>query len=314
MSIFISIASYKDPELMRTINSAIENASNPDSLVFGIVVQDLIEDIPEYQEYSNMKVIKMHPKYARGVGYARAKAMELYDNEDYYLQIDSHTRFEKGWDSICIDQHKQAQDISNNKKIILSYFPPPFHVESNKSVSFPSKNMNRPPYPTKQWPILTERKEWTAERIELLNKNIPELSATVLAGFIFTTGNIVQEVPYDPEIAFFGEEICFAMRAWTRGWDIYSPCKVILYHFYSREGYRKVWKDRNLRVASWKEIEKISIEKQKNVLCGIEQGIYGAGDYRHLKLYQKFCGFDFKHIYGLTNQEDDSTIDIEGQG
>lgn len=311
MSIFISIASYRDPELMRTINSAIDNADNPEDLVFGIVLQDFVEDVPGYREYENMKIIKMHPKYARGAGYARAKAMELYDNEDYYLQIDSHTIFEKGWDSICIKQHNKAKELSKNDKIILSYFPPPFFIENKNKISFPIKDRERVPRPTKQWPILTDKQEWTAKRVELSSSDLPEVSATVLAGFIFTTGNIVSEVPYDPEIAFFGEEICFAMRAWTRGWDIYSPSQIILYHFYSREGYKKIWKDRNLRATSWKEIENISTEKQKNVLCGIEQGVYGAGNYRHLKLYEKFCGIDFKKIYDLTNQQDKSTISIK---
>ena len=81
--------------------------------------------------------------------------------------------------------------------------------------------------PTKQKPKLTNRNEWTAERVEFSDAKrlLPELSTTILAGFIFTYGKIVEEIPYDPEISFFGEEICFAVRAWTRGWDIYSPSK-----------------------------------------------------------------------------------------
>lgn len=313
MSIFISVASYRDPELMRTIRSAIDNAYDSDSLVFGIVLQSLPEDIKDFVELPNMKILKMHPKYARGAGYARSRAIELYNGEDYYLQIDSHTIFEKHWDKICIEQHDLAKSIAKNDKIILSYFPPPFHIESNKKISFPAKSKERPPYPTKQWPMITEKGDWTAKRIELSDKEIPELSATVLAGFIFTTGNIINEVPYDPEISFFGEEICFAMRAWTRGWDIYSPNKIVLYHFYGREGYKKIWKDRNLRNISWKEIEEISKDKQMRVLCGIEKGIYGAGEYRHLRLYEKFSGLNFKEIYGLTNTQDKSTIDLENR-
>ena len=313
MSIFISIASYRDPDLMNTINSAIDNADNPDEIVFGVVIQDFIEDIPNFKELSNMRIIKMHPKYAKGAGYARSRAMELYNNEEYYLQIDSHTRFEKSWDSMCIDQHNKAKEISKNEKIILSYFPPPFYIESNKTISFPKKNKERPARPTKQWPIFTEKKEWTAKRIDLLSNENPEMSATVLAGFIFTTGNIVAEIPYDPEIAFFGEEICFSMRAWTRGWDIYSPCKTILYHFYTREGYKKIWKDRNLRGISWKEVEEKSQQKQMRVLCGIEDGIFGAGKYRHLKLYEKLCDIDFKSVYGLTKENNESTIDLESR-
>ena len=249
----------------------------------------------------------MHPRDAMGAGFARDKAISLLKNEDYFLQIDSHTIFAKGWDSIAIKQLQFAQQASSNKKVLLSSFPPPFYVESNNKISFIKNNKKQPPYPTKQVLKLTKRKEWTAERCELNSKN-PEPSNTVLAGFIFAESQLVKDVPYDPEISFFGEEVCFAMRAWTRGWDIYSPSEVIVYHFYTRGGYSKIWKDRNIRKISWKEIEEKSKEKQKNVLCGIEQGIFGAGNVRSLKDYEKFVGINFKYHYGLTSSTEGSTI------
>ena len=39
MKIFISIASYQDPLLKATINSAYNNAENPENLIFGICDQ-----------------------------------------------------------------------------------------------------------------------------------------------------------------------------------------------------------------------------------------------------------------------------------
>lgn len=316
MSIFISIASYRDPELVRTIRSAIDNATRPDELFFSVVVQDFEKDIPDLSWVKNLSLTTMHPKEARGAGFAREKAMLFYNKEDYYLQIDSHTIFEKNWDVMCINQLKKAQEIAKNKKIILSYFPPAFHVETNNKISYVTKDKDKPPYATKQIPILNRRNEWTAQRVELSDKNksMPELSTTVLAGFIFTLGTIVEEVPYDAEISFFGEEICFAMRAWTRGWDIYSPSVVIVHHFYHRGNYKKIWKDRNIRKLSWKEIESISKDKQKRVLCGIEKGTYGAGNYRHLKAYEKLIGVDFKKMYGLTNSNNESTIELREKG
>lgn len=301
MSIFISIASYRDPELTRTIKSAIDNAANPQEIYFGVVLQELEKFEPDLSWVPNISLTKIHPKFARGAGLARAEAMKLYNNQDYFLQIDSHTIFEKNWDLLCIDQFKKAQQISNNKKIILSHFPPPFCIEKN-NVVIVKNSKNNPPYATKQIPKLTKKNMWTAERIKLsdIKNGMPELSTTLLAGFVFTTGDIVNEIPYDPDISFFGEEICFAVRAWTRGWDIYSPSVNILYHFYSREGYSKIWKDRNIRKASWKELEDISKDKQRRVLCGIEKGTFGLGTYRHIKLYEKMTGLNFKKIYGLT--------------
>jgi hypothetical protein len=126
MRIFISIASYRDPELQWTIKSAIENANSPDNLYFGIVHQGLDSEIFNYEEIKNISIIKMHPKEARGAGYARAKAMELYSGQEYFLQVDSHTRFVPGWDSISIDQLNRAKNVSGKSRVILSYFPAPF--------------------------------------------------------------------------------------------------------------------------------------------------------------------------------------------
>jgi hypothetical protein len=302
MRIFISIASYRDPELQWTIKSAVANANNPDNLYFGVVHQGVDSELFDIQEIKNISINKMHPKEARGAGYARAKAMELYSGQEYFLQIDSHTRFVPGWDSISIDQLNRAKNISGHSRVLLSYFPAPFEPERNGGMYLITNNPKVKPYPTRQKISLNKRKQWTAERLEFNNKlkEDPELSETVLGGFMFSDGSIVSEVPYDSEISFFGEEICFAMRSWTRGWDIYSPSKNIVYHFYSRGGYSKIWKDRNLRGISWKELEEISYNKQKRILCGEEEGVFGAGNVRTLAEYEIFTNTNFKDFYSLT--------------
>jgi hypothetical protein len=305
MRIFISIASYRDPELQWTIKSAIENANNPDNLYFGVVHQGVDSELFDIQGIKNISLTKMHPKEARGAGYARAKAMELYSGQEYFLQVDSHTRFVPGWDLTCIDQLNRAKNISGHNKVILSYFPAPFEPERNGGMFLIKNNPKIKDYPTRQKISLNKRKQWTAERFEFDSKlkENPELSETVLGGFMFSDASIIEEVPYDPEISFFGEEICFAMRSWTRGWDIYSPSKNIVYHFYSRGGYSKIWKDRNLRGISWKELEEISYAKQKRILCGEETGIFGAGSVRSLEEYEMFTSTNFKDFYSLTNPQ-----------
>lgn len=314
MSIFISIPSYRDPELLRTVKSAIENADRPEDLYFGIFIQDVEREVPDFSFVKNLAIKVVHPKSARGAGYARSEVMKLYSGQDYYLQIDSHTIFVKSWDTKYIKNHARAQEISGNNKIIISSFPQSYYAESRNTISIKKfDKQDSITYPTKQIPILRDGKDWTASRIEFDNsKNSdPEISPVVLAGSIFANGDIVNEVPYDPEICFFGEEICFSVRAWTRGWDIYSPKETIIYHFYSREGYKKIWKDRNLREISWKELEEISKNKQKRVLCGIEQGIYGVvNNPRNIDQYQDLTGLNFKSIYGLTNDDNKSTIGI----
>lgn len=299
MSIFISVASYRDPHLQLTLKSAVENASNPSDLFFGIVNQDVARNEVDYSFLPDYSVIKIHPRNARGVGLARSKAMSLYNGEDYFLQVDSHTQFVKDWDLKCVEQLKLAQQVSGNKKTILSCYPPPYSMDNGQVFIHTVSTEEHPVEPTKQIVKLRTDDQWSAVRVNFdnLEAGIPELSNTVLGGFIFADGGIVEEIPYDPEISFMGEEICFAMRAWTRGWDIYSPAIPIVYHFYKRHGHPKVWSDDVVREMNWDQIQKQSRDKQRMVLCGFEYGIMGAGSIRTIKDYEEFIGYDFIKIY-----------------
>lgn len=299
MSIFVSVVSYRDPHLKLTLESAIKNAKYPEELHFGIVNQDTERDAIDCSFLPKYSLITINPKEAKGVGFARSKAMSLYSDETYYLQIDSHTQFAKDWDINSIKQLKLAEQQANNKKVILSCYPGPYSLENNRIFIQTKSTEEYPVEPTKQVPFLRTDDKWSAKRMPLEKPEcgLPELSTTVLGGYIFATGNIVNEIPYDEEISFLGEEICFAMRAWTRGWDIYSPSMPIVYHFYRRHGYKKIWSDDVPRVENWDQLEQKSKEKQIKVLCGIEQGIYGAGSIRTIKDYESLIGYDFNKIY-----------------
>lgn len=304
MSIFISIASYRDEHLPMTLKSAVENAKYPDELFFGIVNQDTERNVIDCSFLPDYSMIKIHPKNAKGVGFARSKAMSLYSDQTYYMQIDSHTQFTKNWDINSIKQLKLAQQQSNNEKVMLSCYPGPYSIDNNRIFIHTVSTDEHPVEPTKQVAHLRVDGVWSAKRIPLEKPEcgLPELSNTVLGGYIFTTGDIVKEIPYDPEISFMGEEICFAMRAWTRGWDIYSPTIPIVYHFYKRNGHKKIWSDNVVKEKNWDQIEKISKDKQEKVLRGIEKGIFGYGSIRTIKDYEKMIGYDFNKIYdSLTN-------------
>ena len=57
--IFISIASYRDPELIPTIEDCIKNADKPNKLVFGILNQFSKEDdFNDLSKYEKKKILK----------------------------------------------------------------------------------------------------------------------------------------------------------------------------------------------------------------------------------------------------------------
>ena len=55
MSIYIQIASYRDPELSNTIEDCINNADSPDYLVFGICLQRDIKGKEQEDFYNKYK-------------------------------------------------------------------------------------------------------------------------------------------------------------------------------------------------------------------------------------------------------------------
>jgi hypothetical protein len=118
MKIFISIASYEDPELVDTIKSAIENASSPENLIFGLCLQ--YEDEPDlsFLNKKQKRIISFDHDERPGLVRARFLIKKMFLKEDYFLQIDSHTRFSKNWDQILINDLEDLKAQYGKKSIL----------------------------------------------------------------------------------------------------------------------------------------------------------------------------------------------------
>ena len=108
--IFVQIASYRDPQLIPTIKHMFEMATHPENLRLSIVRQyhpeDKFDDLSEYEKDERFRIINVPYNEAKGVCWARHLTQEAYQDEEYTLQIDSHMRFVKNWETfinrICI--------------------------------------------------------------------------------------------------------------------------------------------------------------------------------------------------------------------
>jgi GT2 family glycosyltransferase len=303
VSIFISIAAYRDTELTKTLKNAIDNAKYPNDLNFSVLTQDIPKKHPDLSFVKNINHLKINYKDAKGAGYARKLLMEQYDDEDFFFQTDAHMRFAKDWDIKMIKILERSQTIANNKKIVLSQFPAPYKVFTNNKDNFPKDDEMRWAYPSSSTVVWSGR-VWAGQRKKILDMSDPVESHVILAGYVFSIGDIVKEIPYDERISFMGEELCFSVRAYTRGWQIYAPNEMLLWHFYGRRGQSKVWNQRDNigRPNDWNQIEEFSQKIQKDVLTGIETGIYGVADQKLFKQYQKMIGINFKQFYQSLNK------------
>ena len=125
MKIFIQIASYRDPELIKTIESAIDNAKKPKNLVFGIARQfhpdDKFDDLSKYEKDGRFRILNIPYLDSKGACWARNQIQQLYKDEKYTLQIDSHMRFAPNWDEEMINMIKQLQKKGYKKPLLTGY-------------------------------------------------------------------------------------------------------------------------------------------------------------------------------------------------
>ena len=137
--IFVSIASYRDQELLDTVFSILKQAKNPERLFLSIFSQDdnhpNLEHLFELFNVKHYVYKKIHYSDARGVGYARAETQKPLNNSyKYYLQVDSHTQFIEHWDEKIVDHYEKA--IGYWGDLIFTAYPGTYEYTETGNLKF----------------------------------------------------------------------------------------------------------------------------------------------------------------------------------
>lgn len=281
--ILISIASYRDLELANTIQSCLQEASDPTRLRFAICHQydDATKSLlSKWWPHDNrFRVAEMEWTSARGVGLARSICNGLYGGEEYFLQIDSHMRFTLGWDNEIIKEWKTLALYVNQP--VLSEYPAPWHYDKDRNEI---------------------RGEWFRSCLVVNHLDhgwIPSFKAHQLggmvpphfrcrfsaAGFLFGSGSLCS-LPYDPNVCFSGEEILLSFRLWKQGYEIFSPLRPYLWHLYDRPSTSRFW---NAQSDIYGDMLITSLHSLRDQL------LFPARS--DVQRFQEFCGVDFDRRY-----------------
>lgn len=294
-TIFTQIASYRDPQLEHTIESMLTNAKYPKNIHFAIARQyhpeDNFDTLDKYRNDKRFKILDIPYNESEGVCWARNLTQQLYDNEDYTLQIDSHMRFVKDWDVKLITMIKDLKKAGYKKPLLTAY------VTSFDPDNDPQGRATEP------WQMAFDR--FIPEgAIFTLPETIPHWQSLTMpvpsrfysAHFCFTLGIFSKEVQHDPRYYFHGEEISIAARAYTHGYDLFHPHIIVAYHEYTRKGRKKQWDDDQ----KWVERNNAShlLNRKLFSMDGEtynpeEFGNFGFGSERTLRDYEKYAGLLF---------------------
>lgn len=294
--VFVALASYRDPQLPITITDMLEKADNPGVFNFGICWQyDETEDITQYDDKPNFRIAKHHYSQSQGLGWARNITFGLYQDEALILQLDSHHRFLKGWDTMMLEDFYQAKDMC--RKPVLTTYLTPFEHENERYDPTPCLMSQ---YEFSSDKLLMSRPWYIGDHKE---RNKVIRSRTISGHFLLAEGRFAKEVPYDPDIYFGGytEETTMSVRAFTHGYDFYSPYRQYIWHEYTRNGRPKHWEDHGTKSETKLtsgDRDTYARTKTRQIFGqednGIELGVHGLGRVRTLRDYEVFGGFDFK--------------------
>jgi hypothetical protein len=331
-TIFVALASYRDPECYNTVESIFARAKFPERIRVAIVDQrrllsestdskngssdptcrpptlescrdDPSQALCNYKD--NIDWIEYPAQLMTGPILARHLAYRMYRGEYFALQIDSHVRFVANWDEDIISQWVSTGNemavISTYMNDITNSIDPDTH-ESLRS--------SRAMMCSLEYEWKGDPKEHIRFKIQPTNKpkipDSPMLHPFFAAGFSFARGHFVVQVPYDQYLPFVfqGEEILQSIRGFTYGYDFYAPLRSVAFHIYAMKD--NIEKRSNLHTFDENEFLFPGVKKQSyqrlagiagtslpvNDYFDLEEESYGLGQTRPRKQFFDTFGID----------------------
>jgi hypothetical protein len=295
--IFVSLAAYRDPDLINTVRSFYEKAKHKDRLFFSLVSHEG-EEIdfdfsfipPEQISYQQIDY-----RLADGACSGRHLANSLMsDKYKYFLHTDSHSRAKQDWDEMLINEHIKCS-TKWGEDYIFSKYPHGFKIlwndcdEGTDEINFDNESLHKvvPVWDETEWTYLLR---WQ----DIEDKEYGDKVYGFAANFAFGPTKCLMKAPYDPYLYFLGEEISLGIRLYMQGVTIVAPAINAIWTNYDRDNGRRGgfhWTDNSM----WGLRDKAARIRLNKLFRGEDLGVYGLQD--HIEKYrelQKEMGLDFE--------------------
>lgn len=325
-TIFISVASYRDDQCSNTVADIFYRAKYPERVRVAVIDQIATEAndppcLPSPEECqhnsdnllckhsSNIDAFDMDASMGVGPVFARHLGHRMYRGEYFAMQVDSHVSFVQDWDEDVVEQWKSA----NNEMAVLTVYL----SDVQGSID---PNTGKSLHPDR--PIMCESNFVAGPGSFLQHGQQPEgppgihgtptLEPYWAAGFSFARGHFVVNVPYDQHLPmiFQGEEISMGIRAFSYGYDFYTPERATCFHMYAfgankdKRSHVKLFWENSSRYAG---VAKTSLLRLRNIIGLAKEDLeqnkswydqdaakYGLGKVRDPEKFYKVYGVHVK--------------------
>jgi hypothetical protein len=223
-TILVSIISHREHELENTVKEFYTKSKYPDRLRFSVVSQDDKHPALDFVPDSQIRYLRAHHKEVYGVCWARSIAARMFNDYDYYFQIDAHMFPSQDWDDVIISTHEKAKERFGNN-VLLTAIPARYILESNKT--------NRTIMGLGHaYADIKNKKLFEWGTVTTLKEQLKEIFY-VQGACMFSEGRIMDEIQIDPEIPYQAEEISYSIRCFAAGYKIVAFKKPVFYHLFS---------------------------------------------------------------------------------
>ena len=299
--IFIAIPAFQEKDLLNTIQSAFENAEQPNDVYIGICNQRLDNTFEDFSSFPNVRVANIQTPYGFGLGIGFLLATWLLQDEHYVMRVDGHMRFKKNWDKIL----KYYHDLISQTycyDVIISSRTSFFTKDKEKDILHNYDRID--PYAIKRENIEAVSKVKGIVK----EKYVPDLWDDkdyvqihfVSGHFMFGTNNLFKKIIPDPRIHMFGEEHLIGLRAWTNDFRMFAIKEDVVYHLdktkeYLDESGIDDWRN-SLNKQSSAAIINHYRKYYFNILLGKEFGALAAKDEESYLEYMIEMGYNYRDI------------------
>jgi hypothetical protein len=312
--ILVAIISANEKDLKQTVESAIKKSDNPDNLSF-VIFDSTLNNFPkaDFTDFKNVFYMNMEFSGTQGVGLARLIASSIVlPDTDYVLQLDSHMLFVNGWDSELIRSFTELEKIAD-KPVISSRAPHWSYDKDGKIVySKTSELVQKLVFRDSQVAAFQDGYP-TIEGIGVEAKDYIEHNL-ISAQFTFSRPDLYSEILHDPRIVWGGDEPIYSLRAWCRGYRMFSIKSNICFHYNKQTAKGAFEKDNKDDWRSLKNndqrlfpfyIKRYNDGKKimREILLGEYTGYWGAPSLEKLREFELACGINFKDFYDTVDKK-----------
>lgn len=219
-TIFVSIACLADPDVIDTVSNLFSTARHPERVHVGLCLQ-IEPDDPAFKPLSAFNNVRLDTiSYSASLGpiFARARCERLLQDEDFYLQIDCHSRFFPDWDVVLLEEYQKATGIS--RKAVISHYPINIRNMDNPEYLGSIGQVNRYRH------VGTDALKSHGSLIKLPGEPLPSIG--ISAAMLFMEGSTKKQIAYDPYLHFglhAAEQVLYGLRLWTNGYEIFCPTR-----------------------------------------------------------------------------------------